>query len=140
MPQSLSIGDLAHSTDVPASTLRYYESLGLLPEPPRIGGKRRYPPQSIARVRAVRTATGLGFSLAEVRQLQQVLRQDGAAGTDAKAVARRKIAELDDQIARARAMKQLLQRSLACEDEHPEGCACPAQALEGLAASVQAPS
>lgn len=136
MSRGLSIGELARRTDVPASTLRYYESLALLPEPPRLGGKRRYPPQSVARVRAVKTATGLGFSLAEVRQLQQMLAQDGSAGTDCKSVARRKIADLEDQIARATAMLQLLQRSLACEDEHPDGCDCPAQALEGLAQRV----
>jgi DNA-binding transcriptional MerR regulator len=60
-------GGLARLTGVSTDTLRYYERLGLLPKPPRTGGGYRdYPTTSLERVRLIRRAMSVGFSLSEL--------------------------------------------------------------------------
>lgn len=66
---SLTIGDVSRRTGLAASAVRYYESIGLLPEPRREGGWRRYEPDVVERIRSIQRATRAGFSLDEVRRL-----------------------------------------------------------------------
>jgi len=67
---TLTIGNLAEQAAVNVQTLRYYERRGLLPAPPRTdGGYRQYPPDSVARVRFIKRAQLLGFSLGEIAEL-----------------------------------------------------------------------
>lgn len=124
----LAIGDVATRTGHTASTLRYWESVGLLPVPERVGGKRRYPPSVVDRVAVIDLARGAGFSLAEVRDL--------LAGADAGADPRsqwatlvaRKRPQIEALIARAQAIHDLLGELETCSCDDLANCAAAARA------------
>src|SRR6266850_900724 len=65
----MKIGELAARASLNASAIRYYEKLGLLAPPQRIGGQRRYPSDALQRVLLIRFATDMGFTLAEIKLL-----------------------------------------------------------------------
>jgi MerR family redox-sensitive transcriptional activator SoxR len=109
-PGELTIGELARRTGVAASALRYYEELGLLPAPPRISGQRRYPESAVTIVAAIRLQSDAGFTLAEQKAL--IAPGDGAA--DWRELAQRKLAELDERIARAQAARDAISHGLRC--------------------------
>jgi len=94
-----SIGRVARASDVGVGTSRFYEREGLLHAPARTAsGYRRYPPETVERLGFIRRAKGLGFSLAEIRQLLGLSHptRDRAA---VKALARHKLADLEQQCA-----------------------------------------
>jgi DNA-binding transcriptional MerR regulator len=106
----LTIGELARRTGVAASALRYYEELGLLPAPARVSGQRRYPESAATIVAAILLLRAAGFTLAE----QKALIAPGDGTPDWREVARRKLAELDEQIARAQAAREAIAYGLRC--------------------------
>jgi DNA-binding transcriptional MerR regulator len=106
----LTIGELARRTGVTTSALRYYEEVGLLPAPARISGQRRYPESAATAVAAIRLHSDAGFTLAE----QRALMVPGDAATDWSELAQRKLAELDEQIARAQAAREAIRHGLRC--------------------------
>jgi DNA-binding transcriptional MerR regulator len=106
----LTIGDLARRAGVSASALRYYEEVGLLPPPARISGQRRYPESAAAAVAVILLLRDAGFTLAEQRALMAP--RDGTA--DWREIARRKLAELDERIARAQAAREAISHGLRC--------------------------
>src|SRR5262245_21155407 len=65
----MTIGQIARRAGTPQTTIRYYERLGLLPQPPRSSGQRRYDETVLQRLAVIRFATYVGFSLTEVAQL-----------------------------------------------------------------------
>ena len=68
--ETLTIGQLARQAEVNVETLRYYERRGLIPEPPRKeSGYRQYPPDDLARIRFIKHAKELGFTLKEILDL-----------------------------------------------------------------------
>ncbi|HEX4291995.1 MAG TPA: MerR family transcriptional regulator, partial [Trebonia sp.] len=94
----LTIGELARRAGVTASALRYYEELGLLPAPARVSGQRRYPESAARLVAAILLYSDAGFTLAEQKAL--LAARTGTPG-DRRQLMQRKLAELDEQIARA---------------------------------------
>ena len=115
----LTIGELARRAGVTASALRYYEELGLLPAPARISGQRRYPESADRLVAAILLYSDAGFTLAE----QQAL-LDTRASTpgDRRQLMQRKLAELDEQIARAQAARDAISHGLRCPQEDITQC------------------
>ena len=94
---SYSIGKLAKSADMGIETIRFYERRGLMPEPPRAAsGYRRYPPEATHRLRFIRRAKGLGFSLDEIGLLLSL--QDGGDKAEVKAIAESKLAQIEARI------------------------------------------
>ena len=93
------------------SALRYYEEVGLLPPVQRVGGRRVYPAGTVRRVALVRMAQRAGFTLAEIRRLL-----DGGQGTTRqwRALAERKLPELDRFIEETRALRDAVADCLAC--------------------------
>ena len=65
----MPIGELARRAGLRPSAIRYYESIGLLPEPPRVAGQRRYPPQAQRTLSVIGAAQRAGLSLDEIREL-----------------------------------------------------------------------
>ena len=126
MGDSLTIGQLAKAAGVGVETLRFYERKGLLPPPPRSrSGYRRYPADAVARVRFIRRAKELGFSLAEIRELLAMRVDPGRSCADVRAVARAKIADVEAKIADLTRMRAVLRRlARACPGEGPVS-ACP---------------
>src|SRR5882757_37271 len=116
----LTIGELARRVGVSTSALRYYEELGLLPAPARISGQRRYPESAARVVGAILLYSDAGFTLAE----QKALMTTHASTTgDRRVLMRRKLAELDEQIARAQAARDAIGHGLRCP--HQDITQCP---------------
>jgi MerR family redox-sensitive transcriptional activator SoxR len=106
----LTIGELARQAGVTASALRYYEELGLLPAPGRISGQRRYPESAARIVAAILLYSDAGFTPAEQKAL--MASRDGTP--DWRELAQRKLAELDEKIARAQAAREAIRHGLRC--------------------------
>jgi DNA-binding transcriptional MerR regulator len=112
----LTIGELARRAGVATSALRYWEELGLLTPPERVSGQRRYPESAVTQVGAILLRRDAGFSLAEQKQLL------GARAEEARAIHRRKLAELDEQIAQARTAREAISHGLECPYEDQLEC------------------
>jgi MerR family redox-sensitive transcriptional activator SoxR len=110
----MKIGALADRAGVNASAIRYYERLGLLKEPHRIGGQRRYAEDAISRVLLIRFAGDMGFTLPEISVFLDGLRDDAPVGRRWKKLARAKLDEVQQGIARAQKLKILLEHLLRC--------------------------
>lgn len=106
-------GDLARQAGVSSDTLRHYERLGLVAKPPRTsGGYRDYPSQTLERVRLIRRALSVGFSLQE---LQAILKTRDAGGVPChrvRALAESKLAQIDEKIRELRVMREQLEQTL----------------------------
>jgi DNA-binding transcriptional MerR regulator len=111
----LTIGELAGRAGVTTSALRYYEELGLLPAPARVSGQRRYPESAARLVAAILLCSDAGFTLAEQKAL---LTRRGDRGQ----LMRRKLAELDERIARAQAAREAISHGLRCPHEDITRC------------------
>jgi len=116
----LTIGELAKSTGVATSALRYYEELGLIPEPVRISGQRRYPESAVGLVGVILLLRDVGFSLRESKAFL-ASRDDAVDGW--RQLAQRKLANLDDQIAKAQTAKEAITHALHCP--HDDIATCP---------------
>jgi MerR family transcriptional regulator, redox-sensitive transcriptional activator SoxR len=109
----IKIGTLARQAGLRPSAIRYYERAGLLPRAPRQRAHRVYGPEALERLQLVRAGQLLGFSLSEVAvMLDSVGRPNVSARW--KRLARNKLRELEQTIATARAIKQLLEQGLDC--------------------------
>ncbi len=118
--EKLTIGELSEATKIPTSTLRYYEKLGIIPPPPRSSGQRRYHPEVLQIVAVIQLGKDVGFTLPEIKQLLYGFPEDMAPSERWKSLARQKIAEIDQIIASAMNMKQLLESGIECEYLHLE--------------------
>jgi MerR family redox-sensitive transcriptional activator SoxR len=110
----MTIGELATASGLPASTIRYWEKIGVLPKPIRAGGQRRYSVADVQRLVVLRLAQARGFRLDEMRHLLHGYGSGVAPPRRWQELARRKQDELDEQIARLKAMRRLVDRVLQC--------------------------
>jgi len=120
---TLTIGQLARRFGLKTSAIRYYEANGILPEPNRESGQRRYDATAVRRMEVLDVAKRAGFSLDEAR----VLLRSAEAGTPAfeslRALATRKLPEVEALIARAQAMRQWLLTATDCSCTSLDVCA-----------------
>jgi Hg(II)-responsive transcriptional regulator len=128
----LSIGQVARRAGVGMETVRFYERAGLLEEPPRrASGYRQYPEQAVTRIRFIKRAQQLGFSLKEITELL-LLRVD--AQTSCEEVKQRteaKIAEVERKLVELQRMRQaLLQVHALCTGQGPRSRCPMLEALE----------
>jgi MerR family redox-sensitive transcriptional activator SoxR len=110
----MRIGQLAIRAGVNASAIRFYERVGVLPAPDRIGGQRRYPNEALSRILLIRFAADMGFSLDEIKLFLAGLRENAPVGPRWRKLAHRKIAEVEESIKRSRRLKLLLRSLLRC--------------------------
>lgn len=120
--ESMSIGEVARRSGVRSSTLRYYESVGLLPAPERVNGRRRYGGEVLLLLLVIRVAQQAGFTLAEIRTLLHGFSPDTPPSARWRALAREKLTEVDALVERVLGMKDLLERGLRCECLRLEDC------------------
>jgi len=122
----LTRGKLAKQSGVNFATVRYYEKLGLLPEPARSNaGYRMFSNESIKRIRFIKQAQELGFSLKEIKELLELRVTPEATTSDVRIHANKKIAEISDKIKRLQEMKHSLKVLVGiCCDEASAG-ECP---------------
>jgi MerR family redox-sensitive transcriptional activator SoxR len=110
----MKIGELAKSAGINASAIRYYEKVGLLAAPHRVGGQRRYSTDALDRVLLIRFASEMGFSLTETSIFLRGLRSGVPVGPRWRKLARRKIQEVVKNMERAKRLKSLLEHLLDC--------------------------
>jgi MerR family transcriptional regulator, copper efflux regulator len=131
----LTIGQLARRAGVGVETVRFYERQGLLDEPARReSGYRQYPEEAVRRLRFIKRAKGLGFTLKEIAELLALRHDPDGDTADVKRRAETKIADIDARIhdlQRTRAA--LLKLVHACPGEGPLGDCPILEALEGTA-------
>jgi MerR family transcriptional regulator, redox-sensitive transcriptional activator SoxR len=112
--EELIISQVAERAGIRASTIRYYESINLLPQPRRVSGQRRYDAKIVDQLTFIQAAQRLGFTLAEI----QLLFQNGEVETPMserwQTLARQKLTEVDVLLTHATKVKQLLTRGLDC--------------------------
>jgi len=120
----LSIGQLARHAGVAIDTVRYYERNGLLHPANRLAsGYRRYSESELKRLRFIRRAKVLGFSLDEVRELLELGSQDSVAGI--RQAAQAKLADLDRRLAELERIRQGLRELVEACPGHGRADACP---------------
>lgn len=121
MAARLTIGEVARQAGVAATTLRYYEQIGLVSAPARLGGQRRYDDSVLTRLEVIRLCKSAGFALEEI----QLLFADDEPGRPAsRALAEAKLAEIDAQmesLARARAV---IEWGMRCTCPSIDACTC----------------
>jgi DNA-binding transcriptional MerR regulator len=121
MPSTLTIGELALQADLAATTLRYYERIGLIHSPARVGGQRRYDDSILARLDVIRLCKAAGFALDEI----QLLFADDAPGRPAsRALAEIKLAEIDARIAELQRAREIIEWGMRCTCPSIDDCTC----------------
>lgn len=107
----LTIGGLAKRTGTKVQTIRYYEQIGLLPEPCRTeGGQRRYSSEQLDKLSFIRHSRQLGFSLEAIRELLDLSDHPNQSCDMADAIARRQLKQVEQRIARLQALRTELKR------------------------------
>ena len=130
----LTSGQLAEGAGVGIETIRYYERKGLLPPPARSrSGYRRFPAESVDRLRSIRQAQHLGFSLKEIQELLSLRIDPKASCSEVRQRAQAKIDEIEQRLRGLQRIREVLWRLIeACGGRGPTA-ACPI--LEALEAS-----
>lgn len=124
MSATLTIGRIAEAAGVNVETVRFYQRLGLLAEPPRPpGGVRRYGGEFVARLRFIKRAQQLGFSLAEIQRL--LVLEDPQSCGKARSLAAEKLALVEARIADLDRMRGVLKELVARCDVRRGKVACP---------------
>src|SRR5580704_10651082 len=106
----MTIGKLAEESGVPASTIRYWERIRVLPQPARVSGRRRYPPDAVHRLAVLRLAQACGFHLPEMRRLLHGFAEGVAPSSRWRELARQKQAELDTRMSQMLTIRRLMDR------------------------------
>lgn len=119
--QNLKTGDLAKQAGVNVETLRFYERKGLLPRPPRrLSGYREYPVESVRRIRFIKRAQELGFSLKEIQELLALKVRPGVTCVEVREKAEQKVADVRQKIADLKAIEKALHKLTAtCSGSGP---------------------
>ena len=128
MPEiDIAVGEFSRRAGCNIETIRYYERIGLLPKPRREkGGRfRRYDRDDVARLRFIRRARQLGFTLDEVRGLLRLARGDGEeVRMEARGIAAAHVAGIRAKIADLQAMERVLTDAI-CECDGGQRPRCP---------------
>ena len=105
----MTIGELARRAGVNTQTIRFYERVGLMPEPKRrASGYRQYPPAMIERVRFIRAAKEVGFTLEDIGGLLSLRVRRGASCSAVRRRAEAKLADIDAKLTQLRRMRDVL--------------------------------
>ena len=128
-----SIGQLARATGTKAETIRYYERIGIMPEPARSSGNyRAYSEEHVRRLAFVRRCRDLGFTLEQVRELLRLSDQRDRPCDEVDAIARQHLAAVEGKIADlSRFADELRHLSTQCRGGRISDC----RVIEALAPS-----
>lgn len=113
MSDDITIGGLARGTGCKVQTIRYYEQIGLMPEPLRTAGsQRRYGPAHVARLAFIRHGRELGFPLDAIREFLSLADEPDRPCQAADRIARTQLRAVESRIARLQALKLELERMI----------------------------
>ena len=119
---SLTIGAVAKLTGKSASAIRYYEQIGLLPEPARAAGRRRYDQATVRTLAVIETAQRAGLALDEIKVLLSASPGDPVAVERLREVASRKLPEITALIERTELVRGWLECAARCECPDLDQC------------------
>ena len=123
---TLTIGQVAGQAGVGVETVRFYERQGLLEEPPRRqSGYREYGEDAVTRLRFIRRAKQLGFTLKEIKELLALRRDPSTPGADVKRRAEAKIADIEMKVKALQKMKKALVKMTTACSGHGTSAECP---------------
>jgi MerR family redox-sensitive transcriptional activator SoxR len=117
---TLSIGEVARQVGLRTSAIRFYEKHGVMPEPERQSGQRRYSEDAVRRLRVLDIAKRAGFSLDEAKVLLDSA--DAGAHEPLRELAVRKLPEVDALIAQAQAVRAWLTTATGCNCDTLDVC------------------
>jgi MerR family mercuric resistance operon transcriptional regulator len=123
MAERLTIGGVAQAAGVNIETIRYYQRRGLLDEPQKpLGGYRHYTVHAVKRVRFIKRAQQLGFTLDEAKGLLRL--EDGQSCRDTRLLAEQKLALIEGRINDLTRMRRLLTSLVAqcAQGKRPRSC------------------
>jgi Cu(I)-responsive transcriptional regulator len=127
----ISIGELARRTGVKVPTIRYYESVGLIPAPARTEGQqRRYRTEAVDRLNFIRHARELGFDVEAIRELLAMSAEPDRSCAEVDAITRRHLSAVERRIGQLVALRGELHRML---DACGQGRVCDCRVIETLA-------
>ncbi|MES2237165.1 MAG: MerR family DNA-binding protein [Pseudomonadota bacterium] len=135
-PESLTIGRLARVAGVGVETIRYYQLRGLLPVPSAVGAFRYYPVQLVERIRFIKRAQELGFSLDEITELLRL--EDGTNRSSIRRIAADRLSQIEHKLTDLKRMRKVL-KHLVAECEHTRAD-LPCPIIATLALSVSTPA
>ena len=120
----LSIGKMARLTGVKIPTIRYYEEIGMLAEAERsAGNQRRYDASALERLKFIRHARDLGFSLDDIRSLIDLHNRPGDPCSEATEIAERQLVAVRERIAQLLKLEAELSRiATACDGASADNC------------------
>ena len=130
----MTIGDLASKSGVPASTIRYWERIGILPAAARTSGQRRYSQEDIHRLAVLTLARASGFRLDEMLHLIHGFSSKTPASQRWQLLASKKKTELNMQIAQLKAMRRIVDRLSDCKCVELSNCGLIAASVIGTSA------
>lgn len=126
----MKIGEVAAMAGVPTPTVRYYERRGLVQEAARTAaGYREYGPETVRRLRFIKHAQELGFSLEDVQQLLDLRPDDPAACARVAATTRQKIRAVRQRLEELRRLDRTLRELVSACEQHPIAQPCPVLAV-----------
>jgi len=122
--KGLTTRELANGAGVNVETIRYYQRLGLIPQPPRTeSGFRIFPPEAIKRIRFIKRSQDLGFTLAEIHKLLTLTESEDFSCWEVQQFASQKLMEIELKIRDLQNIKSILQElSSKCSDGQIRGC------------------
>jgi MerR family transcriptional regulator, copper efflux regulator len=124
-PEPLRIGRVAREAGVGVETVRFYERQGLLEEPPRRkSGYREYGEDAVSRLRFIRRAKELGFTLKEIKELISLRLEPSTPAAEVKSRAEAKIADIDARITALQEMKDALAKLVSACSGHGTASRC----------------
>lgn len=121
MSDRMTIGEVTRRSGIAATTLRYYEQIGLLAPPARVGGQRRYDAGVLARLEVIGLCKTAGFALDEI----QLLFADETPGRPAsRALAEAKLAEIDAHLESLERARAVIEWGMRCTCPSIDACTC----------------
>lgn len=139
MKDGLAIGEVAARAGCAPSAIRFYERTGLLPPPRRAGGKRLYDRTVFEYLALIQLAQDAGFTIADTKALMHGFAQATPASRRWRVLAEKKLAEIQERIARAQQMQAVLHCLLRCECETLSQCVESRSTAMALAERVSQP-
>lgn len=111
----MKIGDVAERLGMPASTIRYYEKVGLITQQRRVSGRRQFDDRALLTLQFVRLAQAAGFSLSETKSLLESYAADPGPAGMWKPFAEAKRANVRQQIKGLKKVDRVLSALLSCD-------------------------
>lgn len=119
---ALRIGEVARRSGVASTSIRFYESIGLLREPDREGGQRRYGEDVLGTLSFIGVAQEAGFTLREIGELMSGIEDEAQLAEPIRALSARKLPEVKALIEHAEQMRAWLQTASDCSCSTPDEC------------------